>query len=124
MNTPTVLVQPPLHTSTYKCTSFDVSLLEGHPPLNYTVYCIKNHLLIYFSFVEFLSVREQVELDSLYLRSCIEHTPTSNREMTLKKGSLLRVVNKFVHAPNYWLAWAVDERTGVETQLKRIPSPI
>ena len=99
-----------------------VPLLEGHPPLNYTVYCIKNLFIFYF--VEFLSVREQAELDSLYLRSRIDHTPTSNCEMTLKKGSLLRVVNTFVHAPNYWLAWAVDERTGVETQLKRIPSPV
>ena len=70
-----------------------------------------------------MHVREQVELDSLYLRSLVDHTPTSNREMTLKKGSLLRVVNTFVIAPNYWLAWSLDERTGVEPQLKRIPSP-
>ena len=70
-----------------------------------------------------MHVREQVELDSLYLRSLVDHAPTSNREMTLKKGSLLRVVNTFVIAPNYWLAWSLDERTGVEPQLKRIPSP-
>ena len=70
-----------------------------------------------------MHVREQVELDSLYLRSLVDHTPTSNREMTLKKGSLLRVVNTFVIAPNYWLAWSLDERTGVESQLKRIPCP-
>ena len=72
---------------------------------------------------KFMHVREQVELDSLYLRSLVDHAPTSNREMTLKKGSLLRVVNTFVIAPNYWLAWSLDERTGVEPQLKRIPSP-
>ena len=69
-------------------------------------------------------IRADVTRVSIKHRSCIDHTPTSNREMTLKKGSLLRVVNTFVHAPNYWLAWAVDERTGVETQLKRIPSPV
>ena len=58
----------------------------------------------------------------MYLRSCVEYNPISNREMTLKKGSLLRVVN--THSiPNYWLAWCVDEETGAETQLKKIHSP-
>ena len=70
-----------------------------------------------------MHVREQLEVDSLYLRSLVDHTPKCNREMTLKNGSLLRVVNTFVFAPNYWVAWSLDERTGIESQLKRIPSP-
>lgn len=72
---------------------------------------------------KFSSVKEQVELDSLYLRSLVDHSPTSSRDMHLHKGSLVRVVNTFVYSPNYWLAWLVDEHTGMETQLKRILNP-
>ncbi|XP_019855352.1 PREDICTED: uncharacterized protein LOC105313719 isoform X3 [Amphimedon queenslandica] len=71
---------------------------------------------------KFSSIRDQVELDSFYVRSLIDHTPANSREMTLKKGMLLRVVNTFSYQ-NYWLAWNVDEASGAETSLKKIPAP-
>ena len=57
------------------------------------------------------------------MRSRIDMPSTSVKDMSVKKGMLLHVVNTFMHAPNHWLAWAVDEDTAMETQLRRIPSP-
>lgn len=68
-------------------------------------------------------MREHFELDSFYVRSRVDLPPQTHRDMPLKEGMLLHVVNTFIHAPNYWLAWAVNEQTGMETHLRRIPSP-
>ena len=43
-------------------------------------------------------------------------------DMTLSKGLLLRVVNSALY-PEAWLAWSVDESTGIDMELRRIPSP-
>ncbi len=79
-------------------------------------------VLCVFFLTEFFHVREQVEIDSMYLRSRIDYKPISNREMTLQKGSLLRVVNT-CSLTNSWVAWSIDEITGVEIQLKKILPP-
>ena len=81
-----------------------------------------SNLSLSLSLSEFSSVRDQVELDSFYVRSLIDHTPSTSREMTLTKGMLLRVVNTFSN-PNHWLAWSVDEASGNETYLRKIPTP-
>ncbi len=59
---------------------------------------------------------------SIYLRSTVDYTPSDVRDMTLSKGSLLRVVNSALY-PEAWLAWSVDENTGIDMELRRIPSP-
>lgn len=42
--------------------------------------------------------------------------------MAFSKGSLVRVVNSALY-PDFWLAWSVDESTGIDMELRRIPSP-
>jgi len=42
--------------------------------------------------------------------------------MTLGKGALVRVVNSSLF-PDFWLAWSVDENTGIDMELRRIPNP-
>ena len=39
----------------------------------------------------------------------------------LNKGSLLRVVNSALY-PDAWLAWSVDENTGIDMELRRTPT--
>ena len=74
------------------------------------------------SIPEYQSVRDQFEFESFYLRSTVDHTPSDVRDMTLSKGSLLRVVNSALY-PDAWLAWSVDESTGIDIELRRIPTP-
>ena len=52
----------------------------------------------------------------------VDHTPSDSKDMTLNKGSLVRVVNSVLY-PDSWLAWSVDETTGIDMELRRIPSP-
>ena len=71
----------------------------------------------------FSTIREQFEFDSFYLRSEIDHTSPDPKDMRLKRGSLVRVVNTILYGGQFWLAWSVDESTGMDTELRRIPSP-
>lgn len=71
---------------------------------------------------EYQSIRDQFEFESFYLRCDIDHTPTDTKDMTLTKGSLVRVVNSVLF-PDAWLAWSVDETTGIDMDLRRIPTP-
>ena len=90
-------------------------------------YCIpkfallENNISKYFP-SEFKSIRDQFEYESFYIRCHVDHTPSDPKDMTLTKGTLVRVVNS-VFSPNSWLAWSVDENTGIDVELKRIPSP-
>jgi len=56
------------------------------------------------------------------VRCHVDHTPTDSRDMTLGKGALVRVVNSSLF-PDFWLAWSVDENTGIDMELRRIPNP-
>lgn len=71
---------------------------------------------------KYQSIRDQFEFESFYLRSDIDHAPSDTKDMTLTKGSLVRVVNSVLY-PDAWLAWSVDETTGIDMELRRIPSP-
>ena len=88
-------------------------------PMPFIQYCILPSSLF---FPEYQSVRDQFEFESFYLRSAVDHTPSDMRDMTLNKGSLLRVVNSALY-PDAWLAWSVDESTGTDMELRRIPTP-
>lgn len=79
-------------------------------------------LIIAFVSSEFQSIRDQFEFESFYIRCDIDHTPSDTKDMTLSKGSLVRVVNSSLY-PDAWLAWSVDESTGIDMELRRIPSP-
>ncbi len=72
--------------------------------------------------VEFKSIRDQFEYESFYIRCHVDHAPSDSKDMTLSKGSLVRVVNSSLY-PNSWLAWSVDDNTGIDMELRRIPSP-
>ncbi len=78
--------------------------------------------LIFFFFSEYHSIRDQFELESFFVRSHVDHTPSDSKDMTLTKGTLVRVVNSILFS-DAWLAWSVDESTGIDMELKRIPSP-
>ncbi len=71
----------------------------------------------------FMTIREHFEFDSFYLRSQIDHSSTDPKDMRLRPGRLMRVVNTILYGGQFWLAWAVDEETGMDTELRRIPSP-
>ena len=71
----------------------------------------------------FATIRDQFEFDSFYLRSHINHVPSDSKDMKLRYGSLVRVVNTILYGGNYWLAWSIDEATGMDTELRKIPSP-
>ena len=71
----------------------------------------------------FKTIREQFEFDSFFIRSCLDHTSTDPRDMKLHQGTLMRVVNTILYGGNFWLAWTVDESTGLDSELRRIPSP-
>lgn len=43
--------------------------------------------------------------------------------MTITEGLLVRVVNTSLY-PDAWLAWSVDETTGIDMELRRIPTPV
>ncbi|XP_064396525.1 uncharacterized protein LOC135343497 [Halichondria panicea] len=71
---------------------------------------------------KFQAIMLQFELESFYIRTCVDHTPSDSKDMTLQEGGIARVVN-CSHDPNYWLAWSVDNSTGADTVLRRIPAP-
>lgn len=77
---------------------------------------------VIFSPSEYQSLRDQFEFESFYLRCNVDHTPSDTKDMTLSKGSLVRVVNSVLYSDS-WLAWSVDESTGIDMELRRIPSP-
>ena len=77
---------------------------------------------ILFALIEFKSIRDQFEHESFYVRCHMDHVPTDSRDMSLSKGALVRVVNSSLF-PDFWLAWSVDESTGIDMELRRIPSP-
>jgi hypothetical protein len=97
-------------------TSYEVSQLIQNSPNQMEMTVVENKS-------KFAAIREQVEVDSFYLRCLVDHTPASNRDMVLKRGSLFKVINTSIYQPNHWLAWSVDETTRLETNLKKIPSP-
>jgi len=72
--------------------------------------------------LEYQSLRDQFEFESFYLRCNVDHSPSDSKDMTLSKGMLMRVVNSVLY-PDSWLAWSVDESTGVDMELRRIPTP-
>ena len=71
----------------------------------------------------FKTIREQFEFDSFFIRSCLDHSSADPRDMKLRQGTLMRVVNTILYGGNFWLAWTVDESTGLDSELRRIPSP-
>ena len=71
----------------------------------------------------FKTLRDKFEFDSFFIRSCLDHTSTDPRDMKLHQGTLMRVVNTILYGGNFWLAWTVDESTGLDSELRRIPSP-
>ena len=77
---------------------------------------------ISFCLTEYTAIKDQFELESYYICSHVDHTPTDSKDMLLKKGSIVRVVNTVLF-PGYWLAWSVDPNTGMDLDLRRIPSP-
>jgi len=80
-------------------------------------------LVVTENMARFKTIREQFEFDSFYMRSCLDHTSTDLRDMKLQQGTLMRVVNTILYGGYYWLAWTVDETTGLDLELRRIPSP-
>ena len=72
--------------------------------------------------LEFLVALGHLEADSFYIKSMINYEPSTRDDARLQTGTIMRVINTYLFA-NHWLAWMVDERTGLEFDLKRIPSP-
>ncbi|XP_019851512.1 PREDICTED: uncharacterized protein LOC109581654 [Amphimedon queenslandica] len=71
---------------------------------------------------KYLVALGHLEADSFYIKSMVNHEPSTKDDARLQTGTILRVINTYLFA-NHWLAWMVDERTGLEFDLKRIPSP-
>ncbi len=93
--------------------------------LNFKIYkpfFISQFNRLFILFTEFQAIMLQFELESFYIRTCVDHTPSDSKDMTLQEGGIARVVN-CSHDPNYWLAWSVDNSTGADTVLRRIPAP-
>lgn len=78
--------------------------------------------LLVYHFTEFTAIKDQFELESYYIRSHVDHTPSDSKDMPLKKGGIMRVVNTVLF-PGYWLAWSIDPDTGMDLELRRILSP-
>ena len=57
------------------------------------------------------------------MRCHVDHATSDPKDMRLEEGDVVRVVNTTLF-PSAWLAWRVDESTGVDLELRRIPSPV
>lgn len=100
--------------STRNMTHFEASQLMGKEKVS---------LLVTENTAKFQSIRDHFEHESYYVRCHVDHATSDPKDMRLEEGDVVRVVNTTLF-PSAWLAWRVDESTGVDLELRRIPSPV